>query len=192
LGSSILAQVVGADALTRDWMANTMRLAVGPDTALAMQEAYVTFDVSGLLGRVQAPTLVMHRRDDGVFSFERGRELAAGIPHARFLPLDGWQHALYQGEDQDVLRAVTAYLEEPAIAARFTEQAEPSSPDGLSEREVRVLRLVAAGKSNREIADWLVISPHTVIRHVSNIFDKIGVANRTEAATYAARHGLIE
>ncbi|MGD9891978.1 MAG: response regulator transcription factor [Dehalococcoidia bacterium] len=51
---------------------------------------------------------------------------------------------------------------------------------------------MAAGKSNRAIAEWLVLSPHTVTRHVSNIFDKTGAANRAEAATYAARHGLLE
>jgi DNA-binding NarL/FixJ family response regulator len=53
-----------------------------------------------------------------------------------------------------------------------------------------VLRLVAAGKSNQQIADALVISPNTVVRHVSNIFAKTGVANRAEAASFATRHGL--
>ncbi len=65
-------------------------------------------------------------------------------------------------------------------------------PDGLTERELEVLRLIAAGKRNKEIAEELFISPNTVLRHVSNIFAKTGVANRAEAATYAARHGLVE
>jgi DNA-binding CsgD family transcriptional regulator len=76
----------------------------------------------------------------------------------------------------------------PASPAR----AQPEYPDGLSEREVEVLRLIAAGKSNRDIANALVISLNTVYRHVSNIFAKIGAANRTEAARYANRHGLVE
>jgi non-specific serine/threonine protein kinase len=63
-------------------------------------------------------------------------------------------------------------------------------PDGLSEREVEVLRLLAAGKSNKEIADALVISLNTVYRHVTHIFEKTGAVNRTEAAAYAIRHGL--
>jgi DNA-binding NarL/FixJ family response regulator len=63
-------------------------------------------------------------------------------------------------------------------------------PDGLSVREVEVLRLVAAGKSNPQIADELVISLNTVQRHVSNILAKTGLANRTEAASYATRNGL--
>jgi DNA-binding NarL/FixJ family response regulator len=57
-------------------------------------------------------------------------------------------------------------------------------------REVEVLRLIAAGRSNPQIAAELVLSPFTVARHVSNIFAKIGAANRAEAASYATRHGL--
>jgi DNA-binding CsgD family transcriptional regulator len=68
----------------------------------------------------------------------------------------------------------------------------PEYPDALSEREVEVLRLIAAGRSNQQIAEDLMISPHTVVRHVSNIFAKAGVSNRVEAATYAQRHGLIQ
>jgi DNA-binding CsgD family transcriptional regulator len=67
----------------------------------------------------------------------------------------------------------------------------PAYPGGLSAREVEVLRLVAAGKSNQQIADTLVISLNTVLRHLSHIFAKLGVANRAEAATYASRHGLL-
>jgi class 3 adenylate cyclase len=64
-------------------------------------------------------------------------------------------------------------------------------PGGLTKRQVEVLRLIAGGRSNQEIADELVISINTVARHVSNIFNKTGVANRAEAATYASRHGLV-
>ena len=66
----------------------------------------------------------------------------------------------------------------------------PAAPNRLSSREVEVLRLIADGKSNREIAAALVISLNTVARHVSNIFDKVGAVNRTEAAAYAHRHRL--
>jgi DNA-binding NarL/FixJ family response regulator len=67
---------------------------------------------------------------------------------------------------------------------------QPRFPNGLSTREVEVLRLIATGRSNQQIADGLVISLNTVIRHVSHIFAKTGVANRAEAAVYATRHGL--
>jgi DNA-binding CsgD family transcriptional regulator len=62
--------------------------------------------------------------------------------------------------------------------------------DALTPREVEILRLVAAGKSNQEIATDLVISGHTVRRHLQNIFAKLEVSSRTAAAAYAFEHGL--
>ena len=63
-------------------------------------------------------------------------------------------------------------------------------PDGLTQREVEVLRLIAVGKSNRDIAEDLVISLSTVAHHVTSILGKTGATNRTEAAAYATRNGL--
>jgi DNA-binding NarL/FixJ family response regulator len=66
-------------------------------------------------------------------------------------------------------------------------------PDGLTKREVEVLRLIAAGKSNQEIAWELVLSLRTVERHIANIYQKIGATGRTARATataYALKHGL--
>jgi NarL family two-component system response regulator LiaR len=69
-------------------------------------------------------------------------------------------------------------------------QKEPSLVDPLTGREVEVLQLVAAGKSNQEIADKLVISEGTVRTHVSNILSKLHLASRTQATLYALREGL--
>jgi len=67
----------------------------------------------------------------------------------------------------------------------------PAYPDGLTPREVEVLRLIAAGKTDREIAGELFISVTTVSTHVRNLLNKTNVANRSEAVGYAARHGLV-
>jgi len=63
-------------------------------------------------------------------------------------------------------------------------------PGGLSEREVEVLRLVANGKSNREIAAALVLSEKTVENHLANIYGRLRVDNRAGATAFAVRHGL--
>ncbi len=63
-------------------------------------------------------------------------------------------------------------------------------PAGLSQREVEVLRLAAAGKSNREIAEILVLSEKTVVNHLTNIYAKTGADNRAAAAAFAIRNGL--
>jgi DNA-binding CsgD family transcriptional regulator len=63
-------------------------------------------------------------------------------------------------------------------------------PGGITDREAEVLALVATGLSNRELAETLSLSEKTVARHLSNIFTKLGVSSRTEAAAYAFEHGL--
>ena len=68
---------------------------------------------------------------------------------------------------------------------------ETGARHGLTRRELEVLRLVATGKTNREIAGALVISEHTVARHVQNIFSKLGVPSRTAAGAFAFEHDLV-
>ncbi len=63
-------------------------------------------------------------------------------------------------------------------------------PGGLTDREAEVLAVVATGVTNAQVADTLVISEKTVARHLSNIFGKLGVSTRTEAAAFAFEHGL--
>jgi DNA-binding CsgD family transcriptional regulator len=76
------------------------------------------------------------------------------------------------------------------VARRLDELSGPSAPDGLTVREAEVLRLIAIGRSNADIAMALSISLNTVATHVRNILAKTGCANRTEAAAYAMRRGL--
>jgi len=69
-----------------------------------------------------------------------------------------------------------------------SEGAEP--PGGLTARECDVLALVARGMTNRQVAEELVVSEHTVARHLSNIYTKLGVSSRTAATAYAFEHNL--
>jgi DNA-binding CsgD family transcriptional regulator len=106
---------------------------------------------------------------------ERARELlAAALDEARALEMHALQTRI--GELQQQL-------------APTRKRAAPIA--GLSEREMQVLRLVAAGKTNQEIADALCRSPNTVAIHVRNILGKTQAANRAEAAAFAVRHGLV-
>jgi class 3 adenylate cyclase len=79
-------------------------------------------------------------------------------------------------------------LEVRVPEARRTHAAYPA---GLSEREVEVLRVLAQGRTNQQIADEFVLSPKTVARHMSNIFNKIGVENRSAATAFAFEHRLV-
>jgi len=76
------------------------------------------------------------------------------------------------------------------VTADAEETRETRDPLGLTEREAEVIRLVAAGRSNQQIADELFITRKTASVHVSNILGKLGVSNRVEAAAIAQRLGL--
>ena len=93
----------------------------------------------------------------------------------------------------DAARATFERLKATPDAARMAALTAPAgaSPHGLTARELEVLRLVAAGRSNREIAAQLVISEHTVARHLQNIFAKLDVTSRTAAASFAFEHQLV-
>ncbi|HXV33841.1 MAG TPA: HD domain-containing phosphohydrolase [Gaiellaceae bacterium] len=91
-----------------------------------------------------------------------------------------------KGLDADAVACVLA------AAGRREAPSPPEAPAGLTEREVEVLRLVARGRSNKEVAERLVIAPKTVGRHVENIYRKIGVSSRAAAAVFAMEHDLLD
>jgi pimeloyl-ACP methyl ester carboxylesterase len=180
-GSRLLADVwvPGTDAATRDAFATLQRAAADAETAAVMLEAIYATDIRGLLGDVKAPTLVVHRRDDRAIPFELGRDLAARIPGARLVALEGDIHLPWLGDRDSVLRALAG------------QQAAPVVDGPLSTREQEVLRLIADGLSDADIAERLIVSPHTVHRHVANIRTKLRQPSRAAAAAHAVREGLI-
>ena len=152
---------------------------------------WISSDVRPLLGSVQTPALVLHPRDVLQPHPEESMKLAAALPNARMILTDG---ANQLGDAAQGLEAVDEFI---AGLPRHDDATHSIAVAGsplpqlrLSVREVEVLRLIAAGRSNQQIAEELVISLSTVMHHVSHILEKTGSANRTEAAAFAHRAAL--
>jgi pimeloyl-ACP methyl ester carboxylesterase/DNA-binding CsgD family transcriptional regulator len=160
------------------------RHAAGAEVAAAFLELDLGSNVRELVPQVTAPALVLHRRGDRTVPIGRGRELASLLPNARFVALNGDAHLPWLEDQRELQRALAGFLEDAAPI-----EANGDSP--LTGRETEVLRLVAAGLSNREIASSLVLSEHTVHRHVANILRKLMQSSRAAAAAHAIRVGLI-
>jgi DNA-binding NarL/FixJ family response regulator len=153
-------------------------------------------DCSPLLAQLSMPVAIMHPREFPLVDIAAVRRLASAIPDARLSLFEGSSLSPTRGDLDGVVTAIRDFLEEdraleaalsgvssePTGAAHTT----PAHEDNLSPREVEVLSLLAKGMSNREIAERLVLSPRTVERHIENIYAKIGVNNRVQAAAYAA------
>ena len=154
------------------------------DIAAAYLELDLTSDSRALLPALTMPALVLHRRGDRTVPIGHGRELASLLPNARFVTLAGDSHLPHVDDQRDLQRALAGFLDDAGPA-----EANGDSP--LSRRETDVLRLVASGHSNREIASSLVLSEHTVHRHVANILRKLGQSSRAAAAAQATRAGFI-
>jgi pimeloyl-ACP methyl ester carboxylesterase/DNA-binding CsgD family transcriptional regulator len=186
LGAQLLAALFDPHA-SGDQIAELtrkQRAAASAETAAAYLEAGLNADARDLLPHVHAPTLVLHRRGDRVIPLARGRELASLLPNARFVPLSGDSNLPWRDDQREIFRALAGFLH-----ADESPDLDGASP--LTSRETEVLRLVATGMSNREIASTLVLSEHTVHRHVANILRKLSQSTRAAAATQAARAGLI-
>ena len=154
------------------------------DVAAAFLELDLTSDVRGFLPTLTMPALVLHRRGDRTVPISRGRELASLLPNARFVTLSGDSHPPWRDDQRELQRALAGFLDDAAPV-------ESNGDSPLTRRETEVLRLVAAGLSNREIASSLVLSEHTVHRHVANILRRLRQSSRAAAAAHATRAGLI-
>ena len=161
-----------------------LRHAAGAGAASSFLELELTADARPYLPAVTMPSLVLHRRGDRTVPMGHGRELASLLPNARFVALAGDAHLPWMDDQRDLQRALAGFLDDESPV-----EANGDSP--LTRREAEVLRLVAAGLSNREIASSLVLSEHTVHRHVANILRKLTQSSRAAAAASATRAGYI-
>jgi len=180
--AGLFAPHASGDEISR--LSSHKRRSAAADVAAAFLELDLESDQRDLLPFVTTPSLVLHRRGDRAVPIGRGRELAALLPNARFVPLAGDAHLPWVDDQRDLRRALAGFLEDSAPAT-----VNGASP--LTTRETEALRLVASGLSNREIASSLVLSEHTVHRHVANILRKLAKSSRAAATAHAARVGLI-
>jgi len=163
------------------------RAAANRDDQLRLLHLVALSSAKDLAPRVTVPVLLVATATESLAGGgDSGKYLAPLIPGSRLVMRD--KPLALTGETTEFALIAEEFLRDIGIGS------VPSTltwADGLSAREIEVLRLIAAGKSNPQIADELVLSINTVQRHVSNILAKTALANRTEAATYAARHGLV-
>lgn len=194
LGSRVLADLFLPDATAeeRDEFVEFQRRSASREVALASLRAVYGFDATGHLGDVLAPTLVLHRRADRAIPFALGKDVASRIRNARFVALEGDDHFPWRGDADAVVRETLDFLGVPVAAPRPSAAgAAGAGAARLTDREREVLRLVARGETDAEIAARLVLSAHTVHRHIANIRTKLGVPSRTAAAAWALRNELI-
>lgn len=177
------------------WLDRLAQVSTTPENAAAMERAFYRIDVTDEARAVEAPTLVVHARDDAAVPFAAGRELAALVPGSRFVPLDSRNHVLaadepawsrFVAELHGFLGVVGPLEASVAGAAEAARQAFPE----LTPRERDVLDLLARGLDNEAIAGRLFVTPKTVRNYVSAIYDKLAVPSRAKAIVLAREAGL--
>jgi DNA-binding CsgD family transcriptional regulator len=170
------------------WFNDLERISASPENAVAIVEQLYQLDVSAEAASLRVPTLVMHSRNDARVPFEQGRQLAALIPSARFVPLEGRNHVLLPGEPAWplFLNEFRAFLGDAGGSSLALRQS------GLTASEHAVLTLIARGLDNAAIAAALSKSEKTVRNQVSSIFSKLGVSTRSQAIVLARDAGIGE
>lgn len=171
-----------------DWLTELQQVSTNAENAVRIERTSYYIDVREAAARVAAPTLVLHARDDAMIPFDQGRELAALIDGAHFVPLESRNHVLLEGEPAwpRFLGAVREFLGVDLAEPEPASEALAS----LTDRELEVLDEIARGRSNDQVAAALHISPKTVRNHITRIFRKMGVERRAQAIVRARESGL--
>ncbi len=186
LGSDVLADVFMSDgsAEAKAQFARLQRGSASAQLAAELLAQCYEMEIGQDLDRVAAPTMVLHRRDDRAIPFRLGRDLAARIPDARLVTLEGRSHLPYVGDAGAVVRAILGFLGGPASAPQ---PAPGRVPGTLTARQLQVTALVAEGLTNRQIAERLGIEERSAEGHLERIRQRLGVTSRAQIAAWWAR-----
>ncbi len=175
------------DPAFQAWWGKMLRQAATPGSIKDVLDALREMDVRPVLPHVHVPSLVLHRKGDKAVPLAGGRLLAQYLPNCHFVELSGQDHFWWIGDTNAILHEIEQFLSEKIV--------NPNNPlplvEPLTEREMDVLRLIAAGYTNQQIADELVLTLGTVKSYTSHIYSKLNVDNRTQAITAARKQGLI-
>jgi pimeloyl-ACP methyl ester carboxylesterase/DNA-binding CsgD family transcriptional regulator len=179
LGSRLLADVFvpGASNAEREEFAAFQRQSASPQLARESLAASYRLDATAAMDTLKVPTTVLHRRDDRAVPFALGVDVARRIRHARFVALEGEDHFPWRGNGEAVADETLR-----ALGHHVPHRPSAPGPAALTAREREVLKLVAEGLTDAQIGERLVLSPHTVHRHVANARVKLGVRSRAAAA----------
>jgi pimeloyl-ACP methyl ester carboxylesterase len=171
-------------------LASWFRKAMTPASLRAFYEQAVEIDVSDLLPEIRVPTLVLY---SGAFNYpmELAREVAVKIPDARLFVKPA--RSFYYFWSAEETQAVEEFLSaaSPAGAAPTAPAASDPPPSVLTERQIEILKLIAAGRTSYEVSQALSLSIRTVGRHITNIYSRIGARTRADATAYAIRNRLV-
>ena len=176
--------------------ADAFRTSTTPAVARASLQAAAEIDVTTDAVRAICPALVLHRADATIISIEASEELARSLPSGHLEILPGSSASLFFEATDLVVDRLVEFVKDPAAGpegpdARLGRSVVRTRSSGkLSPREVEVLRLLAGGESNGQIAARLGLSINTVERHVVNIYRKIDARGRAEATAWAIRNGV--
>jgi pimeloyl-ACP methyl ester carboxylesterase/DNA-binding CsgD family transcriptional regulator len=170
------------------WISELQRRSASPATACRLWNAFNTFDIRTEATKVTAPTLVFHVRGDAMVPFEAGRRLAAAVPNARFVPLEGKNHILRA--DEPGWLTFKKELNEFLGADEVVDNSAAEEFASLTAREREILDCIARGQTNSQIADRLRIAEKTVRNHVTSVFSKLGAEHRSQAIVIARKAGL--
>jgi len=179
--------VPGASPEQFTWFNELCRRTTTPEIATRLLAARGELNVRDQLARVRVPTLVLHARHDEIVPFDAGKQLAAEIPDAQFVPLDSRNHILLADEPawMHFKDAVLEFTGRPRAVG-----AEDPLLATLSVRERQILAAVMSGQSNAAIGAALFVSDKTVRNSLTRIFEKLGVRTRTQAALMARDRGF--